>query len=254
MVRVVSAHTDVIVPTIPQPKCMRYASLLALLLLIVPACIRAQNPPTPFEFDPGVTVAVDLNRLVRLDFATGREKNEDLASARWRAAAGISFRIKPLSTAISDLIDSDKQHRWVFGAGYEYSKTSAAQVRIEHRVLLEATFRYDLPFKVLLTNRNRFELRWVDNGFHVRYRNKLMFERPIRFDRLKLTPMGAAEAIWDQRYNNWNTFKFIGGTQVRLIRHTSVDLLYERQHCVICSEPNTNIFSVSFNVFFLRKK
>jgi len=89
MVRVVSAHTDVIVPTIPQPKCMRYASLLALLLLIVPACIRAQNPPTPFEFDPGVTVAVDLNRLVRLDFATGREKNEDLASARWRAA-GVS--------------------------------------------------------------------------------------------------------------------------------------------------------------------
>jgi len=224
-------------------------------LLIVPSAIHAQNPPTPFEFDPGVTVAVELNKTARLDFATGREKNEDLASSRWRLAGGVSFRIKPFRKTLLDLIDTDKQHRWVFGVGYEFSRTSGSQDRIEHRVLLEGTFRYTLPGRFLLTNRNRFELRWVDNGFHMRYRNKLMLERPIKLNRLKLTPIVTAEAIWDQRYTNWNTFKYIGGVQFRLIRRTvSVDLLYERQHCVICSDPNTNIFGVTFNIFFRRKK
>jgi hypothetical protein len=42
--------------------------------------LRAEFPDA-FRVRPGVTVAVDLNRLVRLDFATGEEKNEDLASA-----------------------------------------------------------------------------------------------------------------------------------------------------------------------------
>jgi hypothetical protein len=42
--------------------------------------------------------------------------------------------------------------------------------------------------------------------------------------------------------------------QVRLIRHTSLDFQYERQHCVVCSDPNTNIFGLTLNIYFLRKK
>jgi hypothetical protein len=233
---------------------MRYASLAALLLLIAPSVILAQSPPTIFEFDPGVTFALDLNKLVRFDFATGREKSDELASSRLRAAGGISFRLKPFRKTLFDLIDTDKQHRYVLGIGYEFSRTSEPENRVEHRMILEGTYRNTLPAKLLLTNRNRFELRWVDNGFHWRYRNRLMFERPFRFSRLKLTPFGSAEAIWDQRYDKWNTFKFIGAVQVRLIRHTSLDIQYERQHCVVCSDPNTNIFGLTLNIYFLRKK
>jgi hypothetical protein len=224
------------------------------MIVLVTLNGRAQeNRQVPFEFDPGLTVSVDLNRVMRLEFATGREKNEDLASSRFRAAGGVSFRIKPFRKNLLDLIDSDKQHRYVLGVGYEFSRTSDVVSRIEHRMIFEGSFRNTFPAKFLLTNRNRFELRWVD-GFHFRYRNRLMFERPVKLKRLKLTPFGSAEAIWDQRYTRWNTFKYIGGVQVRLIRHTAVDLQYERQHCVVCSDPNTDIFGVNFNIFFRRKK
>lgn len=169
---------------------MRCRRLAVLLLLIAPAGMRAQSSPTVSKFDPGLTVAVDINKIVRLDLATGREKNEDSASARWRAAGGISFRIKPFRKTLFDLIDTDKQHRYVLGIGYEFSRTTNTD-RTEHRLLIDGTLRYTLLARVLLTNRSRFELRWVDNGFHFRYRNRLMFERPIKLNRFKLTRRSA---------------------------------------------------------------
>ena len=234
---------------------MEYMRLrLILFLLIFPAGIGAQNPPTAFEFDPELNVNVDLNKVVRFEFNTGRERSDEFASSKWKVSAGASFRIKPFRKTFLDLVDSVKQNRYVFGAAYEYSRTPDAGNRIEHRGIFEGTVRYKIPAGMLLTDRNRFELRWVDNGFHVRYRNRLILERRMKLMKLKVSPFVAAEAIWDQRYKHWNVFKYIGGVQVRLIRYTTVDFRYERQHCVVCSTPDTNILGLTLNIFLRRKR
>ena len=227
---------------------------LILFLLIFPAGIGAQNPPTAFEFDPELNVNVDLNKVVRFEFNTGRERSDEFASSKWKVSAGASFRIKPFRKTFLDLVDSVKQNRYVFGAAYEYSRTPDAGNRIEHRGILEGTVRYKIPAGMLLTDRNRFELRWVDNGFHVRYRNRLILERRMKLMKLKVSPFVAAEAIWDQRYNHWNVFKYIGGVQLRMARWTTVDLRYERQHCKICSTSDTNIVGLTLNIFLRRKR
>ena len=255
MVRVVTANAEVRIPTVPQPKCMRYASLAALLLLIVPCGILAQSPRTIFEFDPGMTVAVDLNKRVRLDFATGREKTEELSSAKWKVSGGISLRIKPFRKTLLDLIDTDKEHRVVVGVVYEFSTTNDAGItHKENRIMADGTFRYTLRANVLLTNRNRFEFRWVDNEFHWRYRNRLMFEKQLKIERFKIMPFGGAEAVWDQRSHMWSIFKFTGGLQFRLIRRSTLDVLYERQHCVTCTDPHTNIVGVTLNLYLRRRR
>jgi len=255
MVSVVTADAEVRIPTIPQLKFMRYARLSTLLLLIVPFCILAQNTRPVSEFDPGLTVALDLSKRVRLDFATGREKTEELSLAKWKVSGGVSIRFKPLRKTFLDLLDTDKKHQFVLGVAYEFSRTSDAGTTFrEHRIMVDGAFRYTLPAKVLMTNRARFEFRWLQNEFHWRFRDRLFFERQLKIRKLKFTPFGGAEAVWDRRYTRWNIFKFTGGVQFRLIRRSTLDLFYERQHCVTCSDTNTNIVGITLNIYPLWKK
>ena len=234
---------------------MRYAPSVALLFFIVPAGVLAQSPRTLSEFDPGLTVAVDLTKVVRLDFATGREKTDELSASKWKISGGVSFRIKPFRKTLFDLIDSDKHHRFVLGVVYEFSRADEAGItHIEHKIMLDGTFRNTLPGKFLLTHRSRFELRWLDSEFHWRYRDRLFVERRLTLGKVKVTPFSGSEVVWDRRYNKFTIFKFTGGVTFPLFRRSTLDILYERQHCVVCSDPTTNILGVTINLYPRRKK
>jgi hypothetical protein len=226
-----------------------------MLFCIAAGGTSAQVPRTLFEFDPGMTIAVDLNKRVRFDFATGREKTDELSAARYKVSGGVSVRIRPFRKTLLDLIDTDREHRFVLGAIYEYSRAAETGItHIEHRVMLDGTFRNTLPAKFLLTHRSRIELRSLDSEFHWRYRDRLFFERPLKIGKLRFTPFGGAEAVWDHRYTKFTIFKFTGGVTFPLIRRSTIDILYERQHCVVCSDPQTNIIGLSLNLYLRKKK
>lgn len=228
----------------------------SLILITIALNTPAQEPRTVTQLDPGVGIHVDLTPQMRLDFFAGREKSEELASSKWKASAGVSFRVKPLfKRYFLDALDTDKQHVLVVGAGYEYSRASKSDSTTnEHRLMLDGTGRYAFPGKILMSDRNRFEFRWINGVYHFRYRNRLMFDRPVKIAKLKLTPYGSAEAFWDQRFNKWSQFKFTGGIQIPFIRRSSFDLYYERQHCVVCADANTNIFGLTLNLYPRIKK
>ncbi len=229
--------------------------LPALLFIAVANQAQAQDSRVVTELDPGLAIAIDLTSQVRLDFFSGREKSEELASGKWKVSAGASFRVKPLFKNFLDALDSDKQHVLVIGSAYEYSRASEAGTSThEHKLMLDATGRYAFPLKLLMSDRSRFEFRWINGNYHFRYRNRLMFERQVKIKKLKLTPYGAAEAFWDQRFNTWSQFKFTGGVQIPFIRRSSFDAFYERQHCVTCADPHTNIFGLTLNLYLRRKK
>ena len=187
--------------------------LAALLLLIALGIL--QSPRTISEFDPGLTVAVDLNKRVRLDFATGREKTEELSSAKWKVSGGASCRFKTLRKTLFDLIDTDRQHKFVLGVGYEFSKTSdAGTTHKEHKIMVDGTFRYTLPEMVLMTNRSRFDFRWIDGDFHWRYRNRLMFERQLKIREAKVYPFRQLRRCGIRVTPSGISFKFTGGLVV----------------------------------------
>jgi hypothetical protein len=229
---------------------MRKALLIPSILLSVLAIMaHGQSTSTITELDPAIAVAIELNKKVRLDLYAGREKSEEIESGKDKIGAGISFRVKPIFKRFLDAIDTDKQHLVVFGATYEYSVATEKTARsIEHKVMLDATLRYTLPHDLLLSNRNRSELRWVNGKYHFRYRNRPMLELPLKLRKRDLTPYVATEAYWDQRYHKWNLFKFSAGLGVPIARRVSLDFLYERQHCVTCTDANTNIFGLTLNI------
>jgi len=239
-------------------KCIRDYSevaLLAFLLLISVLGVSGQSTDAVTQLNPGVSVGIEINKKVRLDLSSGREKSDELNSAKWKLTVGASFRMKPLFTPFKDDADSDKQHIFVIGTAYEYSRASQnGEESIEHRLMLDGTGRYNFPGKLLLSDRNRVEFRWVNSSYRFRYRNRLMLERPLRLRKFTVTPFASAEAYWDQHYSQWNKYEFSGGVEIPLIRRSSLNLYYTRERCLTCSDLNTNIFGIEFKVFFRRKK
>lgn len=227
----------------------------AAFIFFAPILSSAQNPDVVTEFDPSITLAVDLPKRFRFDLYTGQEKSEELGAKKSKIGAGVSFRVKPIFKRLLDAADSDKQHLLVWGAIYEYSVAKENEATsLEHKIMLDATLRYDLPNKFLLSNRNRVELRWVNSDFHFRYRNRPAVERSFKLYKRDITPYLAAEAFWDQRYKKWNVFKFSSGVQVPVFRRTVLELFYERQHCNTCATKDTNIFGLNYIIAFSLKK
>jgi len=238
--------------TVPE-KLIR---ITALLLIFFASEARGQNTETVNEFDPGISVAIDLNPRVRLDIFTGRDKSEEIGAGKEKIGAGVSFRTKPVFKHFLDSLDTDKQHRLVIRTSYEYWRASDSGEKTvdEHIIALDATFRWAFRHGVLLSNRHRVDFRWVNADFHIRFRERFMIERRFKLIKREITPFFDAEAFWDQRYKKFNLFRFMTGVQIRLIRSASLDLTYERLHCVTCPDVNTNSFGVRLNIFLRRKK
>ena len=224
------------------------------MLFVLAVCTPAQDRRVVTELDPGLNVALDLDSRLRLDIYTGRERSEELSTSKQKVGGGISYRLKSEIPTFLDALDQDKHHVLVIGAFYEFSKAREAEATTyEHKVWLELTARYGFKGTLLGSDRSRFEFRWINGDYHWRFRNRLMLERPFEVKKQKfLSPYLAAEAFWDQRYNKWNIFKFTTGIQIPFIRRSSFDLYYERQYCVTCSDPKTNIFGLAFNLYLRR--
>ena len=237
----------------PSPVVRAIITLLLVLCALYRA--RAQQNNSAFQFDPSATVNVDITDKVRMELLVGHEDSEDAAKNRWKVRTGLSFRLKPLFRSLLDGDpEHDKRHFLVFKASYEYSRSTYSEVTYnEHRITLEATPRHRWPGKILTSDRNRLEFRWINGLYHLRYRNRVRAERGFRIKNRTLTPYVSAEAYWDQRYNIWSQVKFTGGADIPLGRKMSLDTYYERRNCTTCSRRYINILGASLNLYFKLK-
>jgi len=155
------------------------------------------------EFWPEVDVYVPLNEKVRLFFLFTITKSEETRdNTEGQFGAHVDYTIN---------------QRLVLRAGYRYgfSITEANPFK-EHRPLVEQTLRQRLPLKMLLSDRNREEFRFVNGDFSFRYRNRLMLEREFVLPRRSITPSGSIEVYHDSRFKVWNRNRLTVGLQVQL--------------------------------------
>jgi hypothetical protein len=90
--------------------------------------------------------------------------------------------LKPRIRIALEDIDASKREYLSFRFGYRYSRTlpDRGDPSQEHRPVIELTPRYSLPARLLLIDRNRLDLRWVDGNFSWRCRNRLTLERHFK--------------------------------------------------------------------------
>jgi hypothetical protein len=107
-------------------------------------------------------------------------------------------------------------------AGYRYVHEigSGSGDDFEHRGILELNLRYALPGKIVLSDRNRGEFRFIQGKpFSTRYRNRVGLERDLAIGAFKMTPEIFVEFFYDTRYSAWSRVRYKGGLQLPAGRH-----------------------------------
>jgi hypothetical protein len=181
----------------------RLVWLVALTVVFSSRGSAQQDSKPVKQLWPEVDVYVSLNEKFRLFFLAATTKAEETRdNTEGQVGAHIDYQLKK---------------RVSLRAGYRYGfSLGGSDPFREHRPIFEQTLRQPLPLEVLLSDRNREELRWVNGEFSARYRNRVTLEREFKVLSRQITPYGSAEVYYDSRFKTWNRNRFAIGTQIAL--------------------------------------
>src|SRR5215831_3097538 len=187
-------------------------ALLAALAHGSTAVAQETQQQLRYEADQYVKLS-DLFRFRFVEYVTRSTEASD--STQGHLEVDIDLGLKPfLRERLRNLPDTHRGKYLFLRAGYAYIPTFDDGQ--EHRIILEGTARFPLPLDILLSDRNRGDLRWVNGVFQTRYRNRLMAERDFAIGRVKLTPYLTAEAYYDFSKDLWDRIEYSAGVEVPL--------------------------------------
>jgi hypothetical protein len=112
--------------------------------------------------------------------------------------------------------------------GYRYLPSTDGPP--ENRIIAEATPRYPLRGGLLLTDRNRVDLRFIESSFSWRYRNRLSAEKHFQISTFHFTPYLRGEAFYDSKYEKVSRTAFDAGSSFPIGKHLELEGYYEFEH------------------------
>ncbi len=230
--------------------------ILVVLLLVFSDSVLAQSPSdTNWEVWPSIKVNFDLQPKLRLQVFGETQNGEESPYIQLKTGAMLSYRMKRILTPHMRDNDGENEYNLVVGIGYEFlHSTQDDNVKRENRLMIQATPRYLLPANILGQDRSRIEFRWVNGVYDVRYRNKLTISRTFRISRLRLGPYTSGELFYDRNHHSWNENQYAFGVQSSIGKLLTLDTFYLRQNCTTCSQDPLNVFGVTVNLYFGKRK
>lgn len=184
--------------------------------------IAQEGSDTTEQFWPEIDVFVHVSPKVRLFFlATVTKSQETRQAFEGQVGAHVDF-----------LVNKNLFFRTGYRRGFELGDSSESFK--EHRLLLEQTYKLFPRGGLTLSDRNRVDVRWVNDAFSVRYRNRLTLEREFTLKRRSLTPYSSIEVYYDSRFDTWNRNRYAFGLQFSLLpRGPLRDLLSHRKSVIL---------------------
>ena len=179
---------------------------------------------------PEVDTYVNLSSDVRVSFfAAATRENRQGISAEIGPNIDVYFKslVKLKKITLFEL-DPSKSRLLMFRAGYRYMPSTDGPT--EHRGLLEATARYPLVKGVLLSDRNRLDVRSIDGELAWRYRNRISAERTVLIRYYHFTPYIRAEAYYDGNFHKWSQTAESLGCIFSLRERYELEPYYEHQN------------------------
>jgi Protein of unknown function (DUF2490) len=221
-------------------------ALLKLAALLVFVSIPARSEQT-VQFWPEVDTYLKLDPKLRLSFiaTTTQESGSTVGS---EVGANLDIFLKPLFKLKRFTVfqlDESKSRLLTFRAGYHYLPSSNGSD--ENRVLLEATPRFPLKAGILVSDRNRFDLRWISGAFSWRYRNRLTAERTFAIRSYHLSPYLQAEAYHDSISEKWSRTTAAFGCIFPIRRRAEIEPYYQHMNDTAKS-PNRQTHSVGLRL------
>ena len=231
----------------------RRKALYRLIFLAFSLCSlssRAQNQS--YQTWPEIDTYLRVNSSVRLSFFASTTK-ENRQGTDAEVGPNIDFFLKPLvklkRITIFDL-DQSKDRPLMLRVGYRYMPTTDGPT--ENRGVLEATGRYPLLRGVLLSDRNRADLRFIAGEFSWRYRNRITAERTFAIRSYHFSPYIRAEVYYDGNLHKWSrttetVWSYLSHSQARRDR----TVLRTSERYGQCSEPAGQCIGPGAQLVFL---
>ena len=230
-------------------RALRGPVLAALLLVsfVIPACAQTE------QFWPEVSTFVKLNDKTRFYFLATTVK-ESKESTEGEFGPNFDFYLKPLKNRKRwgmFRLDESKNRVLMVRLGYRYVHPVTGESPDEHRGVVEATTRYPLMGGVLVSDRNRMDLRSIGGEYSWRYRNRLTVEREFSIGRFKPSPYVRGEIYYDSRYDKWSRNALIAGSTFPITRHLELEGYFEHQNDSGGSPNRTvNAIGAVVNLYF----
>ena len=224
---------------------------LALALLAPAAALEAEDRLD--EFWPEVKAYIKTGPTSRIYLqAAGTVKREE-GYADGQLGAHMDFYFAPLVKARQQRHpDAARSKMLMIRAGYYLAKTppSSKDPWTEHTALIEATPRYFLPKLILVENRFRGDLRFVNGEFTPRFRDRVRAERTFKVKWTALTPYAEFETFYDWRYNSFHRQRYDAGLEWVVTKQFILEGYYLRQQDSKASVKGTNVVGVVLQFYF----
>jgi hypothetical protein len=223
---------------------------LALLVLIPLKTAAAQN--TRREFWPEVDVYYDQNDRLRFQFVSRFRDDRDHLYAQGSFTGYVDIALRPVfRRALRQRGDVFRSRFLTFRAGYLYlTELGGSRATPENRGILEFLAKYPVPAKFVITDRSRFEFRFLrGQGYSTRYRNRLGIEHDLKAGPVEFTPYIQAEAYYDGRYDAWTTTRYNLGTQFQAGPYLVVEPFAARLHNTRSSTPHIHALGLKLSFY-----
>ena len=148
-------------------------------------------------------------------------------------------------------LDESRNQFLVLRVGYRYIFPYTEEGSTEHRGVLELTARHPLARGVLVSDRNRVDIRSIEGAKSWRYRNRLIIEREFSIGHFRFSPYIRGEMYYDSRYDKVSRTALIGGWTFPITRHFEFESYFEHQNDSGGSSNRTvNAVGVVANLYF----
>lgn len=211
----------------------------------------AQN--TGNEFWPELDVYAQQNESLRFVFADSSDQDRQTNRQQGKFAYYADFAVRPIfRKELRWKNDAFRQRYLSFRTGYEYLTSLSNGVSShENRAIVEVTPRYRLPGAIVVDNRNRVEVRFIEGqSAAVRYRNRLQFSRDLGIGNFLFTPFASAEAFYDGRYGVWDLVRYEFGCDFPIGPHVVAEPYGAWEHDTRGQPPHVHAFGLTLKLFF----
>jgi hypothetical protein len=226
--------------------------ILVLSLAGSIASLAAQE--TESQFWPEIKTYVTLSGKTRLYFDYSATRTNNLSTySDGQLGASLDFYFWRLFRSRAERsVDAARSKTILIRAGYFLDRTPAnsKDPYVAHVPSLEIYPRLELPGKIQLTDRNRFDFRIVDGVYQPRYRNRIKFERTFKLRRIELTPYADTEFFYSWQYDRFFRTRFETGVEWVATRHFILEGYYARQRQTYPSDSFLNAVGIVAQFYF----
>ena len=227
--------------------------VLLVFLLALASNTNGQDSDSTTEFWPEINIFINLNEKSRIFILGTATKQENLGTyADGQAGVYFDFWTLPaLRMRLRSHADASRSKLLLVRAGYLFSRPkNNSGAATEHMLTSEGTGRAHLPASLLLSDRNRIDLRWLNGDFRKRYRNRLKLERTFHTDRFEFTPYAHAEVFYDLNQSNWTRLRYAAGMEWSVTRRLVLEGYFLRQNDWRSSPRFVNAVGVVAQFYF----